>query len=240
MDEWKRLRSGEADIVIGTRSAVFAPVQDLGLIVIDEEQEHTYKSESSPRYDAREVARKRCAQSEGFCLLCSATPSVDTFRMARLGKFGLHVLSSRYGNAQMPDVQLVDMNQDGVPGDHFAIGDTLAKALVDHFQAGRQSIILLNRRGYHTFATCNSCHEVVTCPHCSISLTYHRANGRLMCHYCGYSVPFSIRCPSCGEDAVTFRGLGTQRAEDPACGYRLCCGTVCLGEQIGSVCSRRV
>ncbi len=214
MDEWKRVRQGKAGIVIGTRSAVFAPVRELGLIVLDEEQEHTYKSESSPRYDAREVARWRCGKSGAFCLFSSATPSLESYRMAREGKYGFYQLTSRFGNAQMPLVELADMNGELVPGDGYAIGDTLARALLENFQQGRQSIVLLNRRGYHTFASCTSCHEVVTCPNCSISLTYHSANHRLMCHYCGYSVPYTTKCPACGSDTVTFRGLGTQKAEE--------------------------
>lgn len=213
LDEWKRVRRGEASIVVGTRSAVFAPVNDLGLVVIDEEQEHTYKSESSPRYDAREVARYRCWKAGAFCLLASATPSVETCRMAQEKRFGFHKLSDRFGEAALPQVELVDMNTDAPPGD-TAIGSTMARALKENFQAGRQSILLLNRRGYHTFASCQSCHEVVSCPHCSISLTYHSANGRLMCHYCGYSIPFTRHCPSCGSDTVTFRGTGTQKAEE--------------------------
>lgn len=214
MDEWKRVRRGEASIVVGTRSAVFAPVQRLGLIVIDEEQEHTYKSESSPRYDAREVARYRCWKEGAFCLLSSATPSVETCRLAKEGKYGFHRLEARYGSAQMPRVDLVDMNFDGLPGNGHAVGETLASALTENYWQGKQSIVLLNRRGYHTFATCTSCHEPVKCPNCSISLTYHSVNHRLMCHYCGYSVPFSTQCPSCGSDSVSFRGLGTQRAEE--------------------------
>lgn len=214
MDEWKRVKRGEAGIVIGTRSAVFAPVKDLGLIVIDEEQEHTYKSESSPRYDAREVARCRCWKNGAFCLLSSATPSIESCRLAKEGKYGFYKLEARFGEAHMPKVELVDMNLDGVPGDNYAIGNRLAQALTDNFRQGRQSIILLNRRGYHTFATCTSCHEVVSCPNCSISLTYHSANHRLMCHYCGYSVPFSTKCPSCGSETLSFRGLGTQKAEE--------------------------
>ena len=214
MDEWKRVRRGEARIVVGTRSAVFAPVQDLGLIVMDEEQEHTYQSESAPRYDAREVARYRCWQENAFCLLCSATPSVTTYRAAETGKMGLHRLRERYGDAVLPQVQLVDMNVDSIPGDDFAIGNTLARALTENYQAGRQSIVLLNRRGYHTFARCTVCKEVVSCPNCSISLTYHSANHRLMCHYCGYSMPRAERCPSCGSESLSYRGLGTQRAEE--------------------------
>ena len=199
--------------MVGTRSAVFAPVKDLGLIVIDEEQEHTYKSESSPRYDAREVARYRCWKEGAFCLFSSATPSVETTRMAQEKKMGFHRLEERFGQAALPQVELVDMNQDAPPGE-TSFGGTLARALQENFQEGRQSILLLNRRGYHTFASCKTCHEVVSCPHCSISLTYHSANGRLMCHYCGYSVPYSRHCPSCGSDTVTFRGAGTQRAEE--------------------------
>lgn len=213
LDEWKRVHRGEASIVVGTRSAVFAPVNNLGLVVIDEEQEHTYQSESSPRYDAREVARYRCWKQGAFCLLSSATPSVETTRMAQEKKFGFHKLSDRFGQAMLPQVELVDMNQDAPSGD-TSFGKTLARALKENFQEGRQSILLLNRRGYHTFATCQTCHEVVSCPHCSISLTYHSANGRLMCHYCGYSVPYSRHCPSCGSDTVTFRGAGTQKAEE--------------------------
>lgn len=213
LDEWKRVRRGEASIVVGTRSAVFAPVNNLGLVVIDEEQEHTYQSESSPRYDAREVARYRCWKQGAFCLLSSATPSVETTRMAQEKKFCFHQLSDRFGQAVLPQVELVDMNQDA-PSVDASFGKTLALALKENFQGGRQSILLLNRRGYHTFATCQTCHEVVSCPHCSISLTYHSANGRLMCHYCGYSVPYSRHCPSCGSDTVTFRGAGTQKAEE--------------------------
>lgn len=214
LDEWKRVRRGEAKIVVGTRSAVFAPVQNLGLIVIDEEQEHTYKSESSPRYDAREVARFRCHQAGAFCLLSSATPSVESAKLAQDGSFGFYKLETRFGAAQIPKVQLIDMNLESFPGDGNAIGNTLGEALLENFEAGRQSIVLLNRRGYHTFATCTTCGEVVSCPNCSISLTYHSANGRLMCHYCGYSVPMRKDCPSCGSETLSFRGLGTQRAEE--------------------------
>ena len=214
MDEWKRVRRGEAKIAVGTRSAVFAPVRDLGLIVVDEEQEHTYKSEASPRFDAREAARYRCGQAGAFCLLSSATPSVESFRQAREGRFLFHQLEDRFGSAQLPQVELVDMNLESFPGSQQAIGPTLAEALLENFRQKRQSIVLLNRRGYHTFASCTSCHEVVSCPHCSISLTYHSANRRLMCHYCGYSIPITKKCPSCGKESITYQGLGTQKAEE--------------------------
>lgn len=214
MDEWKRVRRGQAKIALGTRSAIFAPVRDLGLVVIDEEQEHTYKSESSPRFDAREVARYRCAKSGAFCLLSSATPSVETYRMAREGRFHFHKLEERFGQAKMPEVELADMNFEDYPGGEHAIGAALGEALIENHRQGKQSIVLLNRRGYHTFASCRSCHEVISCPNCSISLTYHSANHRLMCHYCGYSMPLVKKCPSCGSESLTFRGLGTQKAEE--------------------------
>lgn len=214
MDEWKRVRRGQARIAVGTRSAVFAPVKNLGMVVIDEEQEHTYKSEASPRYDAREVARCRCIKSNAFCLFSSATPSVEAFRMAKEGRYYFHKLEGRFGSAQMPEVCLADMNDDFFPGSDWAIGSLLAEELVRNFSEGKQSIVLLNRRGYHTFASCRTCREVVSCPNCSISMTYHSANHRLMCHYCGYSVPVVKKCPSCGKDSLTFRGIGTQKAEE--------------------------
>ncbi len=213
LDEWKRVKRGEARIVIGTRSAVFAPVKDLGLIVLDEEQEHTYRSESSPRYDAREVARFRCGQENALCLFSSATPSLETFYRAREKKYRLYQLPSRFGEAVLPQVELIDQNRE-LSGEGQEIGPVLAQALQENFQRGEQSIILLNRRGYHTFASCRSCHETVTCPHCSISLTYHSANGRLMCHYCGYSIPFTKVCPNCKQETVVFQGGGTQKAEE--------------------------
>lgn len=214
MDEWKRIRRGEARVVVGTRSAVFAPVEGLGLIVIDEEQEQAYKAEASPRFDAREVARRRCTVNGGLCLLASATPSVEACYMAAKGQYGFFKLEGRFGPARIPQVQLVDMNEEGPPLEEAAIGPTLANALKENFEAGRQSIVLLNRRGYHTFVSCPSCHEVLRCPHCSISLTFHSANRRLMCHYCGYSVPMPRACPACGKEGLRYRGSGTQRAEE--------------------------
>lgn len=214
MDEWKRIRRGEARVVVGTRSAVFAPVVDLGLVVVDEEQEPAYKSEAAPRYDAREVARYRCMKNHGLCLLASATPSVEACFMARQKKYAFFQLEGRFGPAQIPEVRLVDMNEETLPGAEAAIGPTLAQALQENYQAGRQSIVLLNRRGYHTFVSCPSCREVIKCPHCSISMTFHSANHRLMCHYCGYSVPMPEKCPTCGGENLHYRGLGTQRAEE--------------------------
>ena len=214
LDEWKRVKTGQAMIVVGTRSAVFAPFENLGLIVMDEEQEATYKSESAPRYHAREVAKFRCAYHKGLLLLCSATPSVESTFFAQKGRYSLHPLPSRFGPAQLPKVTVVDMNQEVLAGNTSAFSQTLRDALTRTIEKGEQAILLLNRRGYHTFASCKACSEVVSCPNCSISLTYHAANHRLMCHYCGYSIPASKCCPSCKEDAVHFSGAGTQRAEE--------------------------
>ena len=214
LEQWKRVKSGKARIIIGTRSAVFAPAENVGLIIIDEEQEHTYKSEQTPRYNAIDVAKYRASYNNCLLLLASATPSVESFASAQSGKYELCRLENRYGNAVLPEVVTVDMRTaEKAPGCK-AISQTLYESLKKNFEDGKQSILLINRRGFHTFAACNSCTSVICCPHCSISMTYHTANNRLMCHYCGYSVPFSSVCPECGEDAVRYSGFGTQKIED--------------------------
>lgn len=214
MDEWKRVRSGKVRIAVGTRSAVTAPFRNLGLIVMDEEQEYSYKSESSPRYHAREAAKFRCYYHKAMLLLCSATPSVESFYYAKTGRYSLNVLNSRYGKALLPEVSVVDMNEEAAQGAASAFSESLTEALRENLKTGQQSILLLNRRGYHTFVSCRACGEVLCCPHCSISMTYHSANGRLMCHYCGYSAPFAEECPSCHERKMRYSGSGTQRAEE--------------------------
>ncbi len=214
LEEWKRVKSGKAKIVIGTRSAVFAPLENLGLIIVDEEQEHTYKSEQTPRYSAIDVAKFRAAYHNCLLILASATPSVESYAAAQSGKYELCTLTKRYGNAVLPEVLTVDMrSEEKAPGSR-AISQTLYDSLKQNLENGRQSILLINRRGFHTFAACNSCGEVICCPQCSISMTYHTANNRLMCHYCGHSVPFSSKCPECGEDAVRYSGFGTQKIEE--------------------------
>lgn len=213
MDEWKRVRTGRAKIVVGTRSAVFAPVQNLGLIVMDEEQESTYKSESTPRYHARDIAKFRVNYNRAYCLLCSATPSVESYYMAQSGKYRYHALHHRYGDAVVSTVQLVDMNNEDLYRGKPMISMALARAVSENIRAGRQSILLLNRRGYHTYAVCKDCKTVAACPNCSISMTYHAANNRLMCHYCGHSEPAYVRCKACGGE-LTFSGGGTQKAEN--------------------------
>ncbi len=214
LEQWKRVKNGEAKIIIGTRSAVFAPTENIGLIIIDEEQEHTYKSEQTPRYSAIDVAKYRAAYNKSLLLLASATPSVESYAAAQSGKYELCTLTQRYGSAVLPEVVTVDMRSEPKAQGSKAISETLYESLKQNFENGRQSILLINRRGFHTFAACNSCGEVICCPHCSISMTYHSANNRLMCHYCGHSVPFSSVCPECGEDAVRYSGFGTQKIEE--------------------------
>ncbi len=214
LEQWKRVKNGEAKIIIGTRSAVFAPTQNLGLIIVDEEQEHTYKSEQTPRYNAIDVAKYRAAYNKCLLLLASATPSVESYAAAQSGKYELCTLTKRYGSAVLPEVVTVDMRSEPKAQGSKAISQTLYECLNDNFENGRQSILLINRRGFHTFAACNSCGEVICCPNCSISMTYHSANNRLMCHYCGHSVAFSSICPECGEDAVRYSGFGTQKIEE--------------------------
>ena len=213
MDEWKRVRNGEALIAVGTRSAVFAPFDNLGLIILDEEQEYTYKSESSPRYHARDVAKFRCAYHKALLVLSSATPSIESYYLAQNGRYSFNMLSTRYGNAVLPEVTVVDMNAEMESGNNTILSSVLHQSLDENLKNGRQSIILLNRRGYNTFVSCKACGHVMTCPNCSISLTYHSANHRLMCHYCGYSMPLVKECPQCHENKVHFTGYGTQRAE---------------------------
>ncbi|MDD4546091.1 MAG: primosomal protein N' [Oscillospiraceae bacterium] len=213
MDEWKRIKRGEANITIGTRSAVFAPVDNLGLIIMDEEQEHTYKSEASPRYHARDVARYRCAKQNAMLLLTSATPSVETYHAALTGRYDFQKLTSRYGDSRLPEVEVVDMRQQSEAVAGGIISERLKEEIDDTLEQGRQVILLLNRRGFHTFVSCRSCGHVISCPSCSISLTYHRANGRLMCHYCGHSEEPISQCPECSSSKIRYSGLGTQRAE---------------------------
>ncbi|MBQ7047114.1 MAG: primosomal protein N' [Oscillospiraceae bacterium] len=213
-DEWKRVKNKEAKIAIGTRSAVFAPFENLGLIIIDEEQEHTYKSEQTPRYSAKNVARFRTGWHGGLTLLASATPSVESFAAAKTGKYSFYELKNRYGGAILPEVVTVDMRNEQSKGNHSQLSEILKEELSENLKDKKQSIVLINRRGYNTFVSCTSCGHVVTCPNCSISMTYHVANGRLMCHYCGYSVKFTQDCPECKEPALKYSGFGTQKIED--------------------------
>ena len=231
IDAWKRIRSGDADIVIGTRSAVFAPVEKLGMIVIDEEQEHTYKSDTQPKYTAHDVARYRCAAHGALMLLSSATPSLGSYYKAKKGNYTLLELTERYGTATLPEVIVADRRRDKDHGASGPIGSVLAEEIGKNLAKGEQTVLFLNRRGYNNFLSCKTCGEAVLCPHCSVALTYHarrRVNetenkddyraehmdaGHLQCHYCGYSAKAPAICPECGSDNLFYMGWGTQRVE---------------------------
>lgn len=213
LDEYKRVKKGLAQIVIGTRSAVFAPFDNLGLIIMDEEQEYSYKSESSPRYHAREIAKFRVSSNNALLVLSSATPSVETFYYANNGRYSINKLTKRYGSATLPEVVTADMNIEVQNGNTTGFSNVLLENLEYNLEHHKQSILLLNRRGHNTFVTCRTCGEPVICPNCSISLTYHSANDRLMCHYCGYSIKYTNECPTCHSNTLRFGGTGTQKAE---------------------------
>lgn len=213
-DEYKRAFRGDAKIVIGTRSAVFAPLQNIGLIIMDEEQEHTYKSERTPRYQTREIAKFRSKYNNALFLMTSATPSVESYSAALSGKYTLCEMTERYGDSKLPKVITVDMKQEIKNGNKSPISETLREMIKDNLERKKQTILLINRRGYNTFIACNSCGHVITCPNCSISLTYHSYNNLLMCHYCGFAKPLDNICPECGQNSIRYSGYGTQRIED--------------------------
>lgn len=213
LDEYKRVKKGLASIAIGTRSAVFAPFSNLGLIIIDEEQEHTYKSESTPRFHARELAKFRTVYNKSLLVLASATPSIETYYNAITGKYNLTKLTKRFGDATLPEVYVADMNEETASGNSSMFSNVLLENIEQNLIDRKQTILLLNRRGHNTFVTCRSCKETVLCPNCSISMTYHSANDRMMCHYCGYSAKYTGVCPTCNGDTLTLGGCGTQRAE---------------------------
>lgn len=213
-DEYRRVKNGGVRIVVGTRSAVFAPFENIGLIVIDEEQEHTYKSESSPRYHARDVARFRAKKHSALLLLSSATPSIESYSLAKKGVYSLEKLTERYGTAVLPEVTVIDMKAEKSKGNKYCISAELLDRLKSNLEAKNQSILLMNRRGYNTFVACDSCGSVVTCPYCSISMTFHLSNKKLMCHYCGYTTDFKTKCDVCGKENVRYSGYGTQRIEE--------------------------
>lgn len=213
LDEWKRVKDGKAQIVVGTRTAVFAPLNNLGLIIMDEEHEHTYKSDKSPRFHARDVAKFRVAQNNCLLVLASATPSIESYSAANSGRYTLCKLDKRYGNAVLPEVMCVDMRAEAAAGNTGAISRILYDKLEETINNGNQAILLLNRRGYNTFVSCPSCGYVITCKNCSISMTYHSANNRLMCHYCGSSEEYTNICPSCGANHMRYSGQGTQKIE---------------------------
>ncbi|MDE5964018.1 MAG: primosomal protein N', partial [Eubacterium sp.] len=213
-DEYKRIDSGDAKIVVGTRSAVFAPVHNLGLIVMDEEQENTYKSERTPRYSAKEVANFRAKYNKALFLMTSATPSIESYSSAVSGKIQLCEIDERFGESKLPEVVTVDMKAEIKNGNRTPVSAKLKEYLQETLDNNKQAILLINRRGYNTFIACTDCGNVITCPSCSISLTYHSYSNRLVCHYCGYTKRLDNKCPECGSENIRYSGYGTQRIED--------------------------
>lgn len=213
MDEWKRAKNKSAKIAVGTRSAIFAPFDDVGLIIMDEEQERSYKSEMSPRFHARDIAKFRAAHNNALLVLASATPSIESYTAAKEHKYSLYTLTERYGKATLPNVVTVDMRKELINNSKSAFSSTLLENLRATLDESNQAILLLNRRGHNTFISCPTCGNAVTCPNCSISMTYHSANKRLMCHYCGYSTTSFSKCNVCGGEHMRFMGIGTQSVE---------------------------
>ncbi|MBO5162859.1 MAG: primosomal protein N' [Ruminococcus sp.] len=214
LDEYKRIKRGEADIIIGTRSAVFAPAENLGLIIIDEEGERSYKSDSSPRYMAHDIAKQRCAYHGACLLLASATPSVESYYLAEKGVYKLLEMKKRYNDACLPETVIVDMNEERMEGNPSEFSQKLVDEVNLNLKNGEQSILLLNRRGFHTIMSCVDCYQPIYCPNCSVPLTYHKKNGKLMCHYCGFAEDPVTICPVCGSDRLKSMGFGTQRLEE--------------------------
>lgn len=214
LDEYKRIKRGDADIIIGTRSAVFAPADNIGLIIIDEEGERSYKSDSSPRYHAHDIAKQRCAYHGATLLLASATPSVESYYLAERGVYKLLEMKNRYNASSLPDVAIVDMNIERISGNPTEFSQQLVDEVNINLKNGEQSILLLNRRGFHTIISCVDCYQPIYCPNCSVPLTYHRKNGKLMCHYCGFAQEPATVCPVCGSERLKSMGFGTQRLEE--------------------------
>ena len=211
--QWQMIQDGGADIVVGTRSAIFSPLENIGLVIIDEEQEHTYRSESAPRYSAHEMARQRAAENGALLLLASATPSTESFYAAQHGRTQLVRLTQRYGGNPLPTVQIVDMRAELAAGNPREISLALEDAIRRNLDAGKQTILLLNRRGYQTMAQCEDCREVLKCTKCSVPMVYHKSAHKVLCHYCGSQMEPPAVCPTCGGK-LQYRGFGTQKAEE--------------------------
>ncbi len=212
--QWQQIQNGEASVVVGTRSAIFAPLENIGVIIIDEEQEHTYHSESSPRFSAHDVAKRRCVYHKALLVLASATPEISSYYYAKKGQYKLVELSARYNKMPLPAVEFTDMRTELASGNAGAISVQLKLELENVLQNKKQAILLLNRRGYQTVGMCTKCAKAIKCEFCSVPMVHHKASEKLMCHYCGNAIsPVPIQCPECGEK-IKYTGFGTQRVEE--------------------------
>ena len=212
-DSWQKIREGKAKIVIGARSAIFAPVKDLGIIIIDEEHDESYKSEMSPRFNAKEIAKYLAKQNDIPLVLGSATPSVTTFEKAKSGKIELITLTKRANSIKMPDVEIIDLRKELANGNRSMISNKLYEEIEKNIQNKEQTILFLNRRGFSSFVMCRDCGYVVKCRRCNISLTYHKNSDRLTCHYCGYETKNIDICPECKGKNIKFFGTGTEKLQ---------------------------
>ena len=213
-DEWNKIREGKANIIIGARSAIFAPIQNLGIIIIDEEHDSSYKSESNPKYDAKQVAKYIAKQNNCPLVLGSATPDINTYYKAKeLGKIELLELTRRANNSSLPEVEVVDLKQELANGNRSMFSRSLYQEIEKNLEQKRQTILFLNRRGYSTFIMCRECGYTVKCKNCDISLTYHSYEKKLKCHYCGYEEKLVTVCPECHSEKIRYFGTGTQRLE---------------------------
>lgn len=214
LDEWMRIKNGEAKVVVGARSAIFAPLDNIGLIIVDEEHENTYKSEQTPRYDAIEVAKMRCRQHNALLILASATPSVTDYYKALSGKYELIKMTKRYNEVSLPLIEAVDMRSELKNGNRRMLSGRLTEEIRKNIENGEQTVLFLNRRGFSTFVSCRDCGYVALCPSCSIALVYHKNTGTLNCHYCGYKTAVMKTCPSCLSGHIKYFGTGTERLEE--------------------------
>jgi len=212
-DQFERAKNGEIDIIIGPRSALFTPFPKLGLIIMDEEHEGSYKSETMPRYHAREVAAKRVEMSGGILVLGSATPAVESFYRAEKGEYMLYTLPNRINNNALPEVTVVDLKEELESGNRTMFSKVLKEAIEDRLAKKEQVMLFINRRGYAGFVSCRSCGDPIKCPHCDVSLTYHNT-GQLVCHYCNYTIPMPKTCPKCSSKYIGTFGTGTQKVEE--------------------------
>ncbi len=213
LDEWKRIKSEKAKIILGTRSAIFAPTENVGLIIMDEEQESSYKSENTPRYHARDIAKLRAFYNNALFLMASATPSISTYYNIKKNNFNIFELDQRYNNISLPTISVVDMNKERQKDNLSFFSQELIDSIEETLTRKQQSIIFINRRGYNTIVRCDECGKVETCPNCSTALTYHKANNKMLCHYCGYIKDAVKKCVNCGSFYLRYLGTGTQKIE---------------------------